>query len=324
MNQSKCTLRYNYQTTNIPCYNNQVYLTCLARFPIFAFRRNFALTMAITDRKQMHRTVIEPANNWLGINIKELWEYRELFWILALREIQLRYRQTILGVTWVVIQPLITTVLFTLIFGQLLNAPSENVSYSLFAFAGLLPWNIFSQSLQRAGVSLTREIRLITKIFFPRIIIPMASAASTLIDFLVSLVIMIILLYFFNIPISTHIFAIPILLCINLMLSIGVGIAFAALNVYYRDFTYVLPFVIQVWMYASPLAYSSKLIPPTWSWIYDLNPMVGVIDGFRWALFGTIDFPVHSLLYSLAIGTLVLLVGLVIFRRLERSFADVI
>ena len=279
---------------------------------------------AIPDRNQLRRTVIEPAKNWLGINLKELWEYRELFWILALREIQLRYRQTILGVTWVVIQPLITTALFTVIFGQLLNAPSENVSYALFAFAGLLPWNVFSQSLQRAGVSLTREIRLVTKIFFPRIIIPAASAVSTLIDFLVSLVIMIILLLIYRIPISTHIFAVPILLFFTLLLSVGVGIAFAALNVYYRDFTYVLPFVIQVWMYASPLAYSSRLIPQSWSWIYDLNPMVGIIDGFRWAIFGTIDFPGDSIIYSIGVGILVFMIGLVIFRRLERSFADVI
>ena len=278
----------------------------------------------IPDRNQLRRTVIEPKKNWFGINVKELWEYRELFWILALREIQLRYRQTILGVTWVVIQPLITTALFTIIFGQLLNAPSENVSYALFAFAGLLPWNVFSQSLQRAGVSLTREIRLVTKIFFPRIIIPAASAVSTLIDFLVSLVIMIILLLIYRIPISTHIFAVPILLFFTLLLSIGVGIAFAALNVYYRDFTYVLPFVIQVWMYASPLAYSSRLIPQSWSWIYDLNPMVGIIDGFRWAIFGTIDFPGDSIIYSIGGGILVFMIGLVIFRRLERSFADVI
>jgi lipopolysaccharide transport system permease protein len=287
-------------------------------------RRRLTLTNETPGQKQLRRTVIEPVKNWFGVNLKELWDYRELLWILALREVQLRYRQTFLGVTWVVIQPLITTALFTIIFGQLLNAPSDNVSYSLFAFAGLLPWNIFSQSLQRAGVSLTREIRLITKIFFPRIIIPMASAASTLIDFFVSLIIMIALLIIYKIPISTHIFAVPILLFLTLMLSIGVGIAFAALNVYYRDFTYMLPFVVQVWMYASPLAYSSKMIPQSWSWIYDLNPMVGVIDGFRWAIFGSIDFPIYSLLYSIAVGTLVCLVGLVIFRRLERSFADVI
>ncbi len=244
--------------------------------------------------------------------------------MLAMREVQLRYRQTLLGVTWVILQPLLTTVLFTIIFGRLMGIDSENVSYELFAFAGLLPWNIFSQSLQRAGVSMTRDIRLITRIFFPRIIIPMANAASTLIDFLVSFIILLILLAVYQVPFSINILFIPILLILNLLISMGVGIAFAALNVYYRDFTYVLPFVIQMWMFASPLAYSSNVIPPAWSWVYELNPLVGIIDGFRWAIFGTTPFPANSLLYSALIGTIVFSLGLVVFRRLERSFADVI
>ena len=279
---------------------------------------------ATPDHQQLHRTVIEPARNWFGINLNELWDYRELFWALSLREVQLRYRQTILGVTWVVIQPLVTTAVFTIIFGQLMKVQSENVSYALFAFAGLLPWNVFSQSLQRAGISLTRDIRLINKIFFPRIIIPMSNSASTLVDFFVSFAILIVLLLIYRLPISVNMLAIPILLFFNMLLSVGVGIIFAALNVYYRDFTYVLPFVIQIWMYASPLAYSSKLIPANWNWIYDLNPLVGIINGFRWAIFGTTDFPLNSLVYSIAVSLLIFVVGMIIFRRLERSFADVI
>lgn len=276
------------------------------------------------ETSQMRRTVIQPAKGWFALDFKELWEYRELLWMLALREVQLRYRQTFLGVTWVILQPLLTTVIFTVIFGRLMNVSSENINYELFAFAGLLPWNVFSQSLQRAGISLTRDIRLVTRIFFPRIIIPIANAISTLIDFLVSFVILVILLFLYEIPVSLNILAIPVLLVLNLVISIGVGIIFAALNVYYRDFTYVLPFVIQIWMFASPLAYSSKVIPPEWAWVYDLNPMVGIIDGFRWAIFGTIDFPLNSLAYALAVGIGVFTVGLVIFRRLERNFADVI
>jgi lipopolysaccharide transport system permease protein len=243
---------------------------------------------------------------------------------LALREVQLRYRQTFLGVTWVVIQPLITTAVFTIIFGRLIKVQSEDVSYALFAYAGLLPWNVFSQSLQRAGISLTRDIRLINKIFFPRIIIPMSSSASTLVDFSVCFAFLIVLLLIFRSPISIKILTIPILLFFNMLLSVGVGIIFAALNVYYRDFTYVLPFVIQVWMFASPLAYSSSVIPASWSWIYNLNPMVGIIDGFRWAIYGTTDFPLNSLVYSVAVSSLIFVVGLIIFQRLERSFADVI
>jgi lipopolysaccharide transport system permease protein len=270
------------------------------------------------------RVVIEPQKGWFNINLQELWEYRELFWILALREVQLRYRQTLLGVTWVIIQPLLTTAIFTIIFGRLMNAQSDDLSYELFAFAGLLPWNVFSQSLQRAGISLTRDIRLITRIFFPRIIIPMANALSTLVDFLVSLTVLVILLLIYRISIPITFFAIPILLLLNLLIAIGIGIIFSALNVYYRDFTYILPFIIQLWMFASPLAYSSKIIPAAWAWIYYLNPMAGIIDGFRWAVFGTIEFPATSLLYSSIVGVMVFMISLIIFRRLERNFADVI
>jgi lipopolysaccharide transport system permease protein len=276
------------------------------------------------DKKPLRRTVIQPVTNWFGIDLKELWDYRELFWILALREVQLRYRQTFLGVIWVILQPLLTTAIFTVVFGVLMKTPSDNVNYVLFAFVGLLPWSVFSQSLQRAGISLTREINLITKIFFPRIIIPIASAASTLVDFLVSFLILIILLIIYKVPLSINILSLPVLLFFTMLLSIGVGIIFAALNVYYRDFTYVLPFVIQVWMYASPLAYSSKLIPPSWTWVYDLNPLVGIINGFRWAVLGTTDFPLKSLVYSITASVVILILGLALFRRLERSFADVI
>lgn len=268
--------------------------------------------------------MIEPKKGWFGVNLAEIWAYRELFWILALREIQLRYRQTLLGVTWVILQPLMTTAIFTIVFGRLINVSSENTNYELFAFAGLMPWNLFSQSLQRAGISLTRDVRLISRVFFPRIIIPISNSASTLVDFLVSFVIMLILTAVYKVPISGNILFLPLIILVNLLLAVGVGLWFASLNVYYRDFTYALPFVIQIWMYASPLAYSSSIIPDNWAWIYNLNPIVGVIDGFRWALFGTIDFPLNSLLYSIGIGIVIFLGGMVVFRRLERSFADVI
>ena len=244
--------------------------------------------------------------------------------MLALREVQLRYRQTLLGVAWVILQPLLTTLIFTFIFGGLLGASSENVRYEVFAFAGLIPWNVFSQSLQRGGVSLTRDLRLITKIFFPRIIIPIANALSTLVDFGVSFLILLILLLVFRIPITLSCLSLPLILVLTLLLSIGVGVIFAALNVYYRDFTYVLPFLIQVWLFVSPLAYSSSIIPEKWKWVYSLNPMAGIIDGFRWAIFGTTNFPAYSLIYSSVVSIVVFLIGMFVFKRLERSFADVI
>lgn len=273
---------------------------------------------------KLKQIIIEAKNDSWWRSFQSLWTYRELLWMLAMREVSLRYRQTFLGVTWVIIQPLITSALFTIIFGMLMNAPSDDVAYGIFAFAGLLPWGVFSQSLQRAGVSLTRDIRMITKIFFPRIIIPIANSISTLVDFLVSTCILAVLMVIYKIPFSWNLFIIPLFLVLTYVLSIGIGLVFAAFNVYYRDFTYVLPFVIQVWMFASPLAYSAKLIPENWTWVYDLNPMVGIINGFRWAVFGTIDFPLQSLAYSIATSAVIFIVGLVIFNRLERKFADVI
>jgi lipopolysaccharide transport system permease protein len=282
------------------------------------------LAELISPARKTRQLIIETAPKWRTIDFKELWEYRELLFMLAVREVKLRYRQTFLGIAWVILQPLITTVIFTFIFGRLLGADSENVQFELFAFVGLIPWNVFSQSLQRGGVSLTRDIRLITKIFFPRVIIPIANALSTLVDFGVALVILFVLLIIYQVPITFSILSLPLLLLLTMMLSIGVGLIFAALNVYYRDFTYVLPFIITVWMYASPLAYSTKLIPENLRWIYKLNPMVGVIDGFRWAIFRTINFPLNSLTYSLISSLLIFFIGMFIFRRLERSFADVI
>lgn len=273
---------------------------------------------------KLHKTIIEPSRGWLGLNLRDLWIYRELFFILAQREIQLRYRQTLLGVLWVILQPLMTTAIFTIIFGRLLRVASDDVSYELFVFAGLLPWGVFSQAVQRAGVSLMRDIRLVTRIFFPRIIIPMANALSTIVDFLVSFTTMFILLIVYKHPITINLIFIPLLLIITLVLAMGIGITFSALNVYYRDFTYVLPFVIQIWLYASPLAYSSNLIPSAWTWVYDLNPMVGVIDGFRWVFFETTAFPVDSLGYSAGMSLVIFTVSLMIFRKLERKFADVI
>ncbi len=282
------------------------------------------MSLGKESNKSVHQTIIEPKTDSWWRSFHNLWAYRELLWMLAVREISLRYRQTFLGVTWVIIQPLITSAIFTLIFGMLMKAPSDDVAYAIFAFAGLLPWNVFAQSLQRGGVSLTRDIRMITKIFFPRIIIPVANALSTIVDFLVSCIILVVLMIIYRIQFTLNLLSIPIFLLLTYVLSIGIGVMFAALNVYYRDFTYVLPFVIQVWMYASPLAYSAKLIPENWTWIYDLNPLVGIINGFRWAVFGTIDFPFQSLAYSVAASILIFIIGLVIFNSLERKFADVI
>ena len=243
---------------------------------------------------------------------------------MAERDIRLRYRQTFLGVTWVILQPLLTSALFAIIFGRLAKLPSGDVAYELFAFAGMLPWNVFSQSLQRASQSLLKDAGLITKVYFPRVILPIAGSISALVDFFVSSVVFFLLLILYRIPFTYNLLAVPLLLILCLLTSIGVGLWISAFSVFYRDFIYALPFIVQIWMFASPLAYSIDLIPQKWLWLYSLNPVVGILESFRWALLGGEEFPWFSTSISLVISILIFFVGSYIFKRMERSFADVI
>jgi lipopolysaccharide transport system permease protein len=269
-------------------------------------------------------TRIERSSGWSALNLKELWTFRDLFLILAGRDIKLRYKQTFLGVAWVILQPLLTSGIFSIIFGVLADLPSDDTPYFVFAFAGSLPWNLFASSLQRAGGSLVAARGMISKVYFPRMILPIAGSVAVLVDFIVGLGIMIVLLLLFQIPLTLNLLALPVLILINLLISIGVSLWIAAFSVHYRDFIYALPFLIQAWMYASPIAYSTSLIPDRWRFIYSINPMSGVIDGFRWALLGKGEFPFVSLGVALAMGVVIFLVGAYVFRRIERSFADVI
>lgn len=277
---------------------------------------------SISTKKYYHR--IEPSKGWLRFNLREIWNFRDLLRILVLRDVQLRYKQTALGVTWVVLQPLFTSAVFALIFGRLGNLPSDDVAYELFAFAGMLPWNIFSQTLQRAGQSLVKDNQLITKVYFPRIIVPLSSSFSTIIDFVIGLGVFFVLLLIYKIPFTLNFFAIPLLLIVSLLISVGVGLWVSAFSVFYRDFIYALPFVIQIWMYASPIAYSISLIPEEWQNIYALNPMVGVVQSFRWILLGGDTFPLESLSISILVGAIIFVSGSIVFKRLERNFSDVI
>ncbi len=236
---------------------------------------------------------IQPESLWFPLDFRELWAFRDLFVILALRDVKLRYKQTLLGVTWVILQPLVASLIFTIIFSRIASLPSDGKPYLLFVYAGMLPWNFFAGCLQRAGNSLISDAKLITKVYFPRVIIPIASSAAVLMDFAVAFVVMVGLLFVYRdeVSVTWNILALPFLLLVVLLLSIGVSLFLSALNVYYRDFMYALPFVVQVWMYASPLVYSASMVPDRWRVIYALNPMSGVIDGFRWALLGDAQFP---------------------------------
>ncbi|MCH7663148.1 MAG: ABC transporter permease [Chloroflexi bacterium] len=267
---------------------------------------------------------IQPSRGWLALNLREIWAYRDLLQILALRDIQLRYKQTALGITWVILQPLLTSAIFAFIFGRLAKLPSGEVPYELFVFAGLLPWTVFSQTIQRAGQSLVKDSDLVTKVYFPRILIPLSSSLATLVDFAVSAIVFIILLLVYQIPLSLNLLALPFLLVICLLASVGVGLWISAFSVFYRDFIYSLSFIIQLWMFASPLAYSISIIPDSLRTIYSLNPAVGIIESFRWSLLGGASFPGESFAISVIVSLLIFFGGSMVFKRVSRRFADVI
>lgn len=277
----------------------------------------------VSHRNRIHTAII-PASGWAALELGDLWRYRDLIAILTTRDVKLRYKQTALGVVWVILQPLVAALIFAVIFGRYAKLPSNGIPYLPFVFAGMLPWNLFAGALQRAGNSLISDSKLISKVYFPRMAIPVASSIAVLVDFGVALVVMLVLLPLYNIPFTANLLLLPFVLVLTLVLAIGVSLFLSALNVYYRDFMYALPFLIQVWMYASPVVYSADLIPGPLKPIFAVNPMVGVIDGFRWALLGLGDFPAISLLISVVLAAVLFVGGALVFQRVERNFADVI
>ncbi len=279
--------------------------------------------VSVRDRRPV--TVIRPTRGWAALNMGDLWRYRDLLLILAGRDVKLRYKQTLLGVTWVIIQPLITALIFTVIFGNFAKMPSDGQPYMLFTFAGLLSWNLFSQSLQRAGNSLVGSAAMITKVYFPRMSIPVASTGAVLVDFAVSLAVFVVLMVVYQVAPTWRLLTLPLFLILTLVTAVGVSLWLSALSVYYRDFMYAIPFVIQAWMYASPVAYAASVVPERWRLLYSLNPAMGFIEGFRWALLGG-ESPLTVQMVAIStLGALVAFVsGAFIFRRIERGFADVI
>ena len=259
------------------------------------------------------------------INWRELWEYRELLYFLTWRDIKIRYKQAALGVAWAILQPVITMIIFSVIFGRLAKLPSDGIPYPVFSFVALLPWQLFSGALGRIGNSLVSDKNLLTKIYFPRLTIPLSAVGAALFDFAISFVILLGMMVFYGIKPTWALLTFPLFVILALLTAIAVGLWFAAVNVQYRDVQYALPFIIQAWMYASPVAYSSELIPPgIWRMLYGLNPMAGVIDGFRWALLGT-QFPDLPLfLVSILVMLILLVTGLMYFKKMEEYFADLV
>ena len=268
--------------------------------------------------------VIEPTRGWAVLKLGEVWEYRELLYFLVWRDVKVRYKQTALGVLWVVLQPLVTTLIFTVVFGNLAKIPSGNLPYPLFAFAALLPWNYFAGALTRAGTSLVNNANLITKIYFPRLIIPLAGVINGLVDFGISLIVLVALMIYYGVVPNAAVLLLPFFLLMAIGTALGVSLWLAALGVQYRDVNYLLPFLSQVWMYATPVVYPASLFPERWRPLLGLNPMAGVVEGFRWALTGSGDAPGPLLLVSVGIIVVLLVSGLVFFRNTERTFADVV
>jgi lipopolysaccharide transport system permease protein len=267
---------------------------------------------------------IEPSRGWVSLKLGEIWEYRELLYFLTWRDIKVRYKQTALGAAWAIIQPFFTMVVFSLFFGKLAKIPSDGVPYPIFSFAALVPWTFFANGLSQSSNSLVGSSNLITKVYFPRLIIPISAVISGVIDFALAMMVLFAMMIYYRVHPTINVFFLPLFVLLAFVTSLGVGLWLSALNVEYRDVRYVLPFVVQFWLFATPIAYPSTLLHDPWRTIYGLNPMVGVIEGFRWALLGTQTAPGPIIFVSSLAAILILLFGAFYFRRMEKTFADVV
>ena len=275
-------------------------------------------------KTHINQTIIEPPRGIFDLNLREIWPYHELLFFLVWRDIMVRYRQTVLGVLWAILQPLFTMVIFSVIFGNFAKLPSEGIPYPIFTFTALLPWHLFSNALSSSSGSVVGSSRLLTKIYFPRLIIPLSSVGTGIVDFLLSFVILAGMMIYYGVPISWKLAAMPLFIFLVLLTALAVGLWLSALNVQYRDVGHTVPFLMTVWMYATPIAYSATLVPEKWRALYGLNPMVGVVEGFRWMLLDK-PFPdVRMFIVSTVVIVVLFIGGLIYFKRMENYFADVI
>ena len=282
------------------------------------------LSLATAPNDTPPITVIEPARGWMPLDWGELWRYRELLYFLVWRDIKVRYKQTVLGLAWAVLQPVLTMVAFTLFFGRLAGVSSDGVPYSLFSFTGLVPWTFFAYGLAQSSASVVSSQALIGKIYFPRILLPTATVLSGLVDFVIALAVLGIMLMYYQVPIAARALWLVPLSLLTFVTSLGVGLWLSALNVKYRDVRYLVPFLTQLWLFATPIAYSSTLLSDRWHTIYALNPMVGVVEGFRWAMLGVGHGPGRVMLVSTLVAVVVLVSGAAYFQRTEVAFADIV
>ena len=280
--------------------------------------------IAVPQPSEEHVVRIAPPRGWLRLELGELWAYRELLYFFLWRDLKVRYKQTLIGAGWAVIQPFGTMVVFSVFFGVLARMPSGGLPYPLFYYAALLPWMYFASALSAATNVVVENQRLITKVYFPRLILPFAAVVSGLVDFAIAFGILLLMLLYYGVVPTLAVLYLPVFLLLALATALGAGLWLAALNAMYRDVRYAMPFLIQFWLFASPVAYPSSLIPEKWRWLYGLNPMAGVIEGFRWAITGQGRPPDLLLLASAGAVAVLLIGGLFYFRRMESSFADVV
>jgi lipopolysaccharide transport system permease protein len=286
---------------------------------------NVEAVPSATSQRDTHDVIIEASRDWALVRLRELWEYRELLYFLAWRDIKVRYKQTLLGVLWAILQPLVTMLIFALFFGRLAKIPSDNVPYSVFALAALVPWFFFANSLSQSSNSLVGSANLITKVYFPRLVIPISVVVTGLPDFFLSFAVLLgVMIYYGIYPQLLAVVWIPILLLLTIITALGVALWLSALNVKYRDVRHLVGFLTQIWMFATPVLYPSSLLPQKWRLLYSINPMVGVVEGFRWALLQTQTVPSRSIMVSAVTAILILVTGAVYFRRMEKSFADIV
>jgi lipopolysaccharide transport system permease protein len=267
---------------------------------------------------------IESSTGWTSLKLHELWEYRELLYFLTWRDIKVRYKQTVLGAAWAIIQPFFTMVVFSIFFGRLAKVPSDDIPYPIFSYTALVPWTFFANGLNQATNSMVSHANLIKKVYFPRLAVPIARVLAGLVDFLLAFIMLLVMMFVYGIMPTANVFWLPLFVLLALVTSLGVGLWLSAMNVQFRDVGYTVPFITQFWLFVTPIAYPSSLLPEPWRTLYGINPMAGVVEGFRWALLGTETAPGLIILVSSAVALTLLVSGAFYFRRMEKTFADVV
>jgi len=278
----------------------------------------------MTDDSAVPVLILRPSRGFLRLNLKEVWDYRELLYFLVWRDVKVRYKQTVLGAAWAILQPVMTMVVFSIFFGRLAKVPSDGVPYPVFAFTALLPWQLFVFALTESSNSLVANQNLITKVYFPRLVVPIASLLGGLVDFAIAFLVLLALMLYYGIVPTRAVAVLPLFVLLAVVTALAVGLWLSTLNVKFRDVRYTIPFLTQLWMFATPVAYPSSLVPQPWRTWYGLNPMAGVVEGFRWALLGKTASPGPMLSVSVGVVILLLVGALIYFRRAEATFADVV